>query len=200
MRLSGTKSWQISVGTNMLIDCALWIRAVERLAVPADPLVPGPLDLERPPAPISTADESIAAEWLGWWHSLVDPAARGVPPGRMLEPAYDTPDPLGLAAYPLLAAIVTRRWQQASEWHHERQRKYIEAQLPPSPMISKQVAAFERALGRRVRPFTVEFVLIAVRDEVIREINPQRYLVPDKVYDGPNWAGWIRDLVARVGS
>jgi hypothetical protein len=36
-------------------------------------------------------------------------------------------------------------------------------------------------------PFAVELGLIPVRDEVIREINPQRYLVPDKVYDGPNW-------------
>jgi hypothetical protein len=85
MRLSGTQSWQIRVGTNTLLDCALWIRAAERLAVPADPLVPGPLDLDRPPAPISTADEPIAAEWLVWWHSLVDPGARGVSSSRPLS-------------------------------------------------------------------------------------------------------------------
>jgi hypothetical protein len=34
--------------------------------VPEDPLVPGPLDLDHAQAPISTADETIAAQWLGW--------------------------------------------------------------------------------------------------------------------------------------
>jgi len=39
---------------SAMMDCALWIRAAERLQIPPDPLVPGPLDIDRPPSPIST--------------------------------------------------------------------------------------------------------------------------------------------------
>ena len=40
MRLSGMQSWQIGIGTNRLMDCALFIRAAERLAMPPGLLVP----------------------------------------------------------------------------------------------------------------------------------------------------------------
>ena len=50
-----------------------------------------------------------------------------------------------------------------------------------------------------MRPFRAEIVLIPVRDDVIRQIGPQRYLVPEHLYDGPLWSAWIRDLVARLG-
>jgi hypothetical protein len=175
------------------MECALWIRSAERLAVPPDPLVPGPLDLDRPPAPISAADDAIAGEWLGWWHSLVAPGSQA--PATASEPAYGTPDPLGLAPYPALAALVTRRWPQVLQWQASR----IRTGPQPSPNITEIVRDVERHAGRGVRPFRWEMILLPVRDDVIREVHPERHLVPERVYGSPPWIEWLRDRVQRLG-
>jgi hypothetical protein len=194
MRRSGTDSWRVAVRSDPLIDCALWIRAAERLDVPPDPLVPGPADIDHPPAPISTADDTIARQWLGWWYTLIAPHQTPRPPDPALEPAYGSPDPLGLAPYPALAAVVTRRRSQAFEWHHARSSGW-----PDSSAINEVVAEVERSAGRAVRPFDVEFLLIPVRDDVIRRVDDRRHLVPSPVYHGPTWGPWLRALITRIG-
>jgi hypothetical protein len=195
VRRIGTQSWQIGIRSDQIIDCALWIRAAERLAVRPDPLVPGPLDLDHPPAPISAADDTLAEQWLGWWHSLVAPG-RSALAGAALEPAHGSPDPLGLAPYPALAALVTRRWTQVLEWERGARTP---PQIPPPSTINEVVRDVQTAAGRPIRPFKLEFVLLPVRDDVIREVTPERYLVPARVYDTPQWSEWLRDLVTRIG-
>ena len=58
-------------------------------------------------------------EWLAWWISLVDrrprPPLRVRPPDHA-EPAYDTPDSLGLARLPALCRPVARRWFEFQYW------------------------------------------------------------------------------------
>jgi hypothetical protein len=196
MRLSGTDSWRVEVRTDSLIDCALWIRAAERLDVPPDPLVPGPADLTHPPAPISTADDDLADQWLSWWHSLIAPQRVTRAPDPSLEPAYGSPDPLGLAAYPALAAVVTQRWRQANDWHNAQHQRWRDR---PSPVIGEVVRDIERAAGHKVRAFRVEFILIPVRDDVIRAVDDNRYLVPLPVVEGPAWPAWLRSLFTRLG-
>lgn len=51
----------------------------------------------------------------------------------------------------------------------------------------------------RVRPFLAEFVVLRVLDDEIRRVGESRYLVPERVYDGPRFAGWLRELVTRLG-
>jgi hypothetical protein len=192
----GTRSWQVNVGSDHLMDGALWIRAAERLVVPPDPLVPGPLDLDHPPGPISAADDRLADEWLGWWHSLAAPGRGTGPAGPASEPAYGSPDPLGLAPYPALAALVTRRWMQAVAWQSTTRRP---PQIPAPMTTNNVVREVETAAGRPVKPFFVQFILLPVRDDAIREVTPERYLVPARVYHTPQWAEWLRDLVTRIG-
>jgi len=201
LRLNNIESWRISLDpAPYMITYALWIRAAERLQIPPDPLVPGPLDIDRPPPPISTGDEAIAEQWLGWWYSLVAPhrAARQ-PANREFEPADGTPDPLGLAPYPVLAAVVTKRWPQAQEWQAARKRQAIVRHSPPSLTMNVVVQDVERKLGRRVRPFSLEFLLLPVRDDVIRKVDDERYLVPEGVYEGPTWTSWLGTLLQRIG-
>ena len=57
------------------------------------------------------------------------------------------------------------------------------------------VADLERELGREARPFSLDFVLLPVRDEQVRPIGPDRYLVPERVFDGPRWPGLLRGLL-----
>ena len=198
MRLSGTASWRVEIRDDPLVDCALWIRDAERLPVAEDPLVPGPVDLDHPPGPISASDDALGTEWLGWWYSLVAPERRLHPPVLDAEPAYDTPDPLGLAPYPSLAAVVARRWPQAIRWQADRQRVRRQPDLA-SAAVSQTVAAVERNAGRPVAPFSVEFLVLPVRDEVIRQVSPVRFLVPEPAMEGPGWTGWLRSLFTRLG-
>lgn len=183
-----------------LIDCALWVRAAERIDVPPDPLVPGPLDLDPLPDPTMAADAALGAEWLRWWWSLVDsPDPRPRPPlDPPPEPAYETPDPLGLARLPALRALVARRWPEARHWH-ARSVDTRRARHLPTADDSRTVLAVEREFGRRLRAFDVEFVLLPVRDDLIRRVDQHRYLVPERVYAGPAWSPWLRELVRRVG-
>jgi hypothetical protein len=192
MRLSGTSSWRVAIGGDPLVDCALWIRDTERLPVADDPLVPGPADLDHPPGPISTSDDALGAEWLGWWFSLVAPERRLHAPVFDAEPAYGTPDPLGLAPYPALAAVVARRWPEAMRWTRRHRAR--------SMMVGQVVTEVERDLGRPVAPFSVEFIMLPVRDEVIRQVSQVRFLVPDPAVAGPGWTDWLRDLFTRLGS
>jgi hypothetical protein len=184
-----------------LLDCALWIRAAERIDVPADPLVPGPLDVHPLPDPTVVADAALGAEWLRWWWSLVDsPDPRPRPPlDPAPEPAYDTPDPLGLARLPALRSLVAQRWPEARRWHAARLRDERGAYRVPSADNGHTVGAVEREFGRRLRPFHVEFVLLPVRDDAIRRVDEHRYLVPERVYGGPAWSSWLRELVRRIG-
>ena len=60
------------------------------------------------------------------------------------------------------------------------------------------VTAVERALGRRVPPFDVEFVVVPVRDRQVRRLTETRYLVPEAVYGTPDWAGWLTSLIFKL--
>jgi hypothetical protein len=203
MRLAGGGSWRISVSDgNGLTDGALWIRAVERIDVPEDDLVPGPLDLAVLPPPSVSYDATLGAEWLRWWWSLVDaPRARGpVPRGPVPEPAYGTPDPLGLATLPALRQIIARRWPEVLAWQRVRNRlQERDTWIPPTKLDGNVVRTVERDMGRPARPFEVEFWLLPVRDDTIRRVYEHRYLVPERVYRGPRWADWLRELVSRIG-
>jgi hypothetical protein len=54
------------------------------------------------------------------------------------------------------------------------------------------VAKLERELGRQARPFSLDFVLLPVRDDQVRAIGPDRYLVPERLHDGPRWPELLR--------
>ena len=57
------------------------------------------------------------------------------------------------------------------------------------------VAELERELGRKARPFSLDFVLLPVRDEQVRPAGTDRYLVPERVYDGLRWPEVLRGLL-----
>jgi hypothetical protein len=53
----------------------------------------------------------------------------------------------------------------------------------------------ERELGHPVKPFELDFVLLPVRDDQIRQLRPGRYLVPERLRDGPRWPQLLRELL-----
>lgn len=199
MKHRGSMSWRVSIRRwEYLVDCALWIRAAERIEVPPHRLLPGPVDLDELPTP--TAPGGVpGTEWLGWWLSLVETRQQVARPEVPPEPADDTPDPLGLAPWPTLRRVVAQRWPEAHDWHVDRQREGLALHGPVSRATGEIAHQVERSLNRSLRPFNVEFILLPVRDEVIRRVDHERYLVPERVYDSARWTVWLRDLVLRIG-
>jgi hypothetical protein len=200
MHLGGGPSWQISTDRgNQAYDWALWIRAAERIPVPAGGLVPGPLAIDPLPEPSTGSGADLAEGWRHWWDGLTRmprwrPDRLNGPPPQL---AYLPPDFPGLVTWPGLQRVAVDRWREAQDWHGRRRAAAVEGDLP-QPRESLLVLEIERELGRRVPPFDLEFILLPVRDTEVREVTPTRYLVPEAVYDSPQWTDWLRPVIRRL--
>src|SRR5689334_19582242 len=112
MRLGSARSWRISLEQwSAPHECALWLRAAERIPVPAGGLVPGPLDIHPVPARSSASGDALAEDWARWWRELVlAPAWRPErDPWPPPQAAYFPPDFPGLAAWPGLRRMAVAR-------------------------------------------------------------------------------------------
>jgi hypothetical protein len=185
---------------EQLLDCALWIRAAERIDAPPGGIVPGPLEIDPLPAATTHPDPTLDAEWIVWWHSLVGAPGRDRSPCEPVpEPAYDTPDPLGLAGRPVLSEVIVRRWAEVRAWNADRTAAGLAAHVPPPLIDVRIVQEYEQSIGRKAKPFDVELILLPVREDTIRHVFDHRYLVPERFYDGPQWPDWLRGLLNRIG-
>lgn len=192
MDTTGSPSWSVTVERRPLLACcALWIRAAEGLVTPADPLIPAALDAEVPSAPGPNADE-LAIEWVRWWRSIVGPPSQTA--AGPAEPAHATIDPLGLAGLPALAQVALRRGPVAVAWHASGGP---EDQQPVD--VGDLVDRVESALGRPAAMFDLHLTLLPVREDAVREVvTGRRYLVPERFYRSPRFAGWLSGLVERL--
>lgn len=201
MELAGSRSWRISEDRwSEAFDVALWFRAAERIDVPAGGIVPGPAEIDPPPArSAAPADHTeLAAGWLAWWQALA-----GAPPLREpLDPsrpppelAFVGPDAAGLAGWPVLQRVVAARWREATNWHDRRKRAGLAAGPPHDLRTVHAVRDLERELGRQVKPFELDFVLLPVRDDQVRQVRPDRYLIPESLRDGPRWPSLLREIL-----
>ena len=200
MHLGGGPSWQISTDRgNQAYDWALWIRAAERIHVPAGGLVPGPLAIDPLPEPSTTPGTNLAEGWRDWWEGLArmprwQPDRSAGPPPQV---AYLPPDFPGLARWPDLQRVAVNRWREAQDWHSGRRAAGVDRGMV-QPRESLLVLEIERELSRRVPPFDLEFILLPVLDAEVREVTPTRYLVPESVYDSPQWTEWLRPVILRL--
>jgi hypothetical protein len=204
MRLpGGGESWQIRIEQRtQTFELALWVRAVERIAA-AGALVPGPLDIDPLPPPSPTqveghraqqrADE-LAEGWAAWWDIEVRQPNHPRP-----DFSYRPPDFDGLRRWPYLREVVTLRWTEALRWQGGRRRAAVGPGLR-SPDDGRVVREVERWLGRPVRPFRLELIILPVLDDEVRRVWDERYLVPERVYEGPGWPDILQRIVVRLGS
>ena len=184
----------------------MWFRAAERIDVPAGGVVPGPAEIEALPGrSTAPADEAeLAAGWLAWWQAVAGaPPLQGPPdlsrppPELVFMTAFMSPDLPGLAGWPVLQRVAVARWGEAKDWHDRRKRAGLAAGPPHDMRTVHTVRDLERELGRRVKPFDLDFVLLPVRDDQIRQVRPDRYLVPESLRDGSRWPQLLRELLLR---
>jgi hypothetical protein len=201
MELAGSRSWRISEDRwSEAFDVALWFRAAEGIDVPAGGIVPGPAEIDPPPTPSAVhADETeLAAGWLAWWQALAGappwraPSERSGPPPEL---AFMGPDPAGLTGWPVLQRVVAARWSEARDWHGRRKRAGLAAGPPHDLQTVYAVRDLERELGRRAKPFELDFVLLPVRDDQVRQVRADRYLIPESLRDGPRWPSLLREIL-----
>jgi hypothetical protein len=164
--------------------------------------VPGPLDIDPLPHPSTAAGPELAEGWTAWWQAIValPKPSPHAPAGRGVADAFAPPDFPGLAAWPTLREVVARRWPQAHDWHSRRKDVGLATMALPGPNNSRIVAEVARRLGRPVPPFSLDLIVLPVRDDEVRRVHETRYLVPERVYDGPGWADRLRPLVTALSS
>ncbi|HJP79560.1 MAG TPA: hypothetical protein VJ914_35140 [Pseudonocardiaceae bacterium] len=196
MRYAGQRSWQIREDRwGQHFDWALWVRAVERIDVPPGGIVPGPLLIESLPEPSPGLDGAVLARewrawWRAWWRALCDLPERDAGLRREL------PSGVGLDEQSLLGEVLTRRFLEVQHWHGERKRAGLRGHLHLSGThASTVVAEVERELGRRAKPFVLTIDVLPVADREVRGISETRFLVPEGIRDGTEWAEVLRGLV-----
>lgn len=200
MRVAGPPSWRISEDRwPEAFDVALWFRAADRIDVASEGGVPGHQMLSRCRTRVRTRRTPPSWPRAGWpggirWSGcpLSPPFDPAHPPALL---AFSPPDFPSLAAWPALRRAVTGRWRRAYDWHNARKKAGLEAGLHHNRRTGQVVAELERELGRKARPFSLDFVLLPVRDEQVRPAGTDRYLVPERVYDGPRWPRLLRGLL-----
>lgn len=199
MRHAGQESWQIREDRWIQhFEWALWVRAAERIDAPAGGIVPGPLLIDPLPEPSPGLDlAALSGQWLAWWRVLCDlpewsPSDGGSPPPF----AHSGPDFDGLDGQPLLRDVLRHRWLEAHRWHSERKHEGVaDRTFVRGPRASTVVAEVERVNGRAARPFVLAIDVLPVDDRKIRAISETRFLVPEGVRDGAEWADVLRELV-----
>jgi hypothetical protein len=198
MRSAGTASWSISVDQwDQLLECALWIRAAERIEVPAGGLVTGPPDVDPAPEPSLPSGDELVEGWLWWWRTLL---TRTATPDLAELSRCGPPDFEGLAGHPALREVVGARWGEAQSWYSARKQAGVRAFLAAHSRAREGVVvrAVETELGHDAEPFSVRIVVLPVRDEEIRSAGHATFLVPERVHATGAYDDWLHALVRAL--
>lgn len=177
---------------------ALWFRAAERIDVPADGPVPGPLDVDPLPEQSVRSGAELAEDWLWWWRTLLALPAPVTPPARAELTRFSPPDFEGLADCPMLRQVVIARWREAHAWHSARKRARIDALHATLGREGTVVRAVEAEIGHKAAPFSVRIIVLPVIDEQIRSAGQATFLVPERVYASSGYDDWLRKVVRAL--
>jgi hypothetical protein len=203
VRFAGAPSWQISEDPwPTELDLALWVRAVERIPVPAGGSVPGRLDLDPLPAASEPGlDPAQGVDgWTHWWAQLLDvtpPGPRIVALARQMDGALESTEFASLLPWPDLHRVVSWRSREAARWDNERKRAGSQdlSALLRGAAAGDVVRKIEKELHRKAPPFECELLVLPVCDDEIREFATGRYLVPEHVYYGAAWSSKLTALL-----
>ena len=214
MRYAGSKSWKILINEwDQQLEWPLWLRAAERIPVPAGGEVPGPLDIHPLPEPASASGEVLAKGWLYWWravlglqlHSEQEARQWAARTGPVAEGWFGPPDFGALEPFPELQRVAVARWPEMADWQSARKRSGIadrreEARSPGHGRYSTGavVRAVEAEIGHPAAPFELHLVLLPVAEDEIRGIGGRTFLVPERLDDTPAYEAWLHRVVRAL--
>ena len=186
MRTGTNESWRLDLrsGEQPLI-WALWLRAAEQIDVPDDDSVPGPLDIDVVPSPTDGTGPDLGRQWLQWWRRLLSVSQDD----RRTEPDF-----LPTAGSGELQLIMRRRRPEAEDWR----RSALPPEQPPREATFQAIQDVTSAFDQPLPPFAIDITTVPVRDDTVRTIGENRYLVADRLLSAPAWRAHLERMIRRA--
>jgi hypothetical protein len=184
MQFAGRESWQVSRGSSLPVDVALYLRDVLALSVDTQPFVPS-LD---PPVPVAVPAgvdrAAVTREWPGWWADILEWCRTDVgslePRERLRTvPVADTSP--ALAHRPALRAALAVLTEPAARYQSALARPPV----PPDLAVNEVVDELERELGRRVKPFRFRITEVRVRESMWEPLTATHVLAAQRFVESP---------------
>jgi hypothetical protein len=179
MKVAGRESWEVSRGSDLPVDMALYVRDALALSVDTRPFVPS-LDPSVPvSAPAGVDRAAVAREWPGWWADILEYCrtdVRTLDPRERLRsvPVVDTSP--ALAHRPALRAALAVLTEPAARYQSALARHRV----PPGLMVNEIVSELERELGRRVKPFRFRITEVRVREPMWEPLTATHVLASQR--------------------
>jgi hypothetical protein len=179
MRLVGQESWQVSRGTSLPVDVALYLRDVLALSVDTRPFVPS-LD---PAVPVFVPDgvdrAAVTKEWPGWWDDILEWCRTEVRFDDAQERLRSVPVAAtspALASRPALRVAVAALLEPSARY----QTAIGQPVLPPIMVVPEVVRDLEQELGRPPKPFKLVITEIRVREPMWEPLTATHVLASQR--------------------
>jgi hypothetical protein len=180
MRFAGRESWQVSHGTNVAVNTALFLRDTLALSVDTVPELPGLSPSVPVFVPPGVNRAAISEEWLGWWADIIDFARAEMPRERQEVPVDS--ESTSLRTRPAIRAAVLALRERTAAYDRDRGVRSAPGSLP----VGEVVRGVEAALGRPVRPFRLVITEVAVQGAVWERMTPTHVIASDDFLADPS--------------
>ncbi|MGI4893743.1 MAG: hypothetical protein ACRYF3_01360 [Janthinobacterium lividum] len=198
MRSAG--GWGINLAMPQALMLALHLRDAAGLTPPSSPIVPAFPPLDPPAHRLRTAGADLAGleaagqQWVRWWSAAFPggPAALT----SILPPRFP-----GLAGMTELRGLAELGMDDAVSWC--TRAREVEAGLlrsvPSALFETNLVTDVERQLGRAIRPFTLQVVVLPVRGSHSWDLPGGAVISLGLRADRDAYLEWLRTKLVAIG-
>jgi hypothetical protein len=198
MRAEGR--WGIDLTMPQSLLLALHLRDAARLRPPTSPLLPDLPPLDPPALALPTAGGDLAGleaagrQWARWW-------AVSFPGGPDALTSILPPRFPGLAGMPELRGLAELGMDDAVTWTaraREAERRVL-TRTPTALFETNLVAEVEHDLGRRIRPFQLDVVVLPVEGTGHWDVLGRPVISLGLRADRDRYLPWLRERLVRTG-
>ncbi|WP_432485468.1 hypothetical protein [Kineococcus esterisolvens] len=192
--------WGVRLVMPQALLLALHLRDAAGLHPPTSPEVPALPPLDPParsmgPAVLSPEGRRAAgAQWARWWAGAFPGGPQALT--SLLPPAFP-----GLRGVPELRGLAELGIDEAVAWAARARRleSHVRAEVPVALFETTLLAQVERELGRYVRPFTLDVVVLPVRGPGSWDTPAGPVVSLALRADRDAYLAWLREQLLRIG-
>ncbi len=174
---------------------ALHLRDAAGLRPPVSPAVPDlpPLDPPVRRAPGLPGSEEAGRQWARWWAGAFPGGPEALT--SLLPPTFP-----GLRGTPELRGVAELGIDEAVAWAERARRleRRVHADVPVALFETTLLARVERELGRRLRPFALDVVVLPVRGAAAWETPAGPVISLALRADRDAYLAWLREQLLRT--
>jgi hypothetical protein len=192
--------WGIDLTMPQSLLLALHLRDAAGLEPPTSVVLPDLPPLDPPATPLRAAGAHVAGldvagrQWASWWGG----AFPGGPDAltSILPPRYP-----GLNGMTELRGLAELGMDDAVMWcaRAREVEKRVIARSPSALFETNLVTAVERELGRRIRPFSLQIVVLPVAGAHHWDVLGQPVISLGLRADRDAYLAWLRDQLVQIG-